>query len=236
MKTNKIKMTWYGRCCFLIEVNGIKILTDPHDNFDGVDMGMVKSDYVFISSTWHDHGHIGASPSAIIISEPGSYKLPKDVAVSGIETKENRGTRNVVFNIKWENYSITNFADLGDPKYLQKLSNYKKKILSSTKIALARPNPVLKTKLTSIDLALQSCSPRILIPHHYYPPAFAKRTTGKLSKNLLKSFEQVKNAIEKIDYIEKRVNDSGAIIDFTLYKEKTALFFQDIHKQVKQIK
>ena len=228
-------MTWYGRCCFLIEVNGVKILTDPHDTSDSVDMGIVKADYVLISSTWHDHGHIGASPFAIVISEPGNYKLPNNITVSGIETKENRGTKNIIFNIKWGKYSITNFADLGDPKYLQKISNCKKKTLASTTIMLARPNPVLKTSLTSIDLSLKSCDPKILIPHHYYPPVFSKRTKGKLSKNLLKSYKQVDIALKKLKYTKKDIKGSSTTISLNDYKEKTALMFQDMHKQVKQL-
>ncbi len=235
METNKVKMTWYGRCCFLVEINGLKILTDPHDTFDDIDMGTVKADYTLISSTWHDHGHIGASPSAVIISEPSNYKLPNNITLSGIETKENRGTRNVIFNIKWKNYSITNFADLGDPKYLQKLSNCKKKILASTKIMMARPNPVLKTRFTSIDLALKVCTPKILIPHHNYPPVFARRIKGKLSKDILKTYNRVDIALERTAYIKKQIKGSSKAINLSEYKEKTALLFQDVHKQVKQI-
>jgi hypothetical protein len=235
MKKEKIKIIWYGRCCFLIEINGTKILTDPHDTFDGVDMGLVKADYIVSSSSWHDHGHIGASPSAIIISEPGTYKIKNNIVIKGIQTKEQRGTSNVIFNIKWGKYSITNFADLGDKNYLQKLSNCKKKTLSSTNIAFVRPGEVDGTNMTLMNLALKSCTPQIIIPHHYYPAIFSKRTKGKLSKNLLRTCERVHAAVASTEFKEKQINGSGTTLDLIDYKEKNALMFNNMHKQVKQI-
>ncbi len=200
MQSDKIKITWYGRCCFLIEIKSTKILIDPHDTFDKIDMGIVKADYVLISSTWHDHGHIGASPSAVVISEPSNYKLLNKITISGIETKENRGTRNVVFNIKWNEFSITNFADLGDLKFLTKLSKTGKQLLAKTNIAFARPNNVNGTKLTSINLALRSCSPKIVIPHHYYPPQFIGQLKGKLKTNATKTYQEFKKVFKELPF------------------------------------
>ena len=228
-------MTWYGRSCFLIEINGVKILTDPHDIFDGVDMGLVKADYTISSSSWHDHGHIGASPQSFIITDPGTYKIKNNIIITGIETKEQRGTKNIIFNIKWENYSITNFADLGDKNYLNKLSNLKKKILASTKIAFVRPGLVDGTTMTLMNLALKSCEPKIIIPHHYYPAIFSKRTTGKLSKNLLKTYQRVHEAIATTGFQEKLAKGNNIIIDLENHDAKSAIIFEDMHKQVKQL-
>jgi len=226
----KIKLTWYGRCCFLIEINDKRILIDPHDSFDGVNIGFIDSDYTLISSTWHDHGHIGASPNSIIISESGEIKID-DITITGVETKESRGTKNVIYNIKFDNFSITNFADLGDPKSLENLTQGNKKVLRSTNIAFVRPNQILhEPEVTSGELALRYCDPKIIIPHHFYPAKFIER--AKAPKKILDYLPQVENMIEKLSYKKQQLNGYEAEIKLEAYHEKTAILFSDIHSQV----
>jgi len=235
MKQAKIKLTWYGRCCFLIEINGVKILTDPHDTFDGVDMGQVKADYLLSSSSWHDHGHIGASPHSIVRTEPGEYKIGNGITIVGIETKEERGSKNVIFNINANGFSITNFADWGRPTDFKNLTANEKKIIKSTNIAFGRAHQIL-VKNKSNNFIFKVCNPQILIPHHYYPPVFSKRTTGKLSKNLLTVWKRIMYVVDSTEYTQKNIKGASTTINLKDYKEKTALLFNDMHKQVKQVK
>lgn len=233
---NLNKITWYGRCCFLIKLDKISITIDPHDTFDNIDMGFVKTNYTLISSTWHDHGHIGATPKAIILSEPGVYKISKDITITGILTKENRGSKNVIFNIKSKDCSITNFADLGDLNYLKELSSKEKKILNTTTIAFARANKIPgSNNLSSIDLALKSCNPSVLIPHHYYPQNFIKKLKGSLKSNATKTLKKHFLVFNKTNYTPKHINDFKTTIN-TNKKDRHILLFNDIHPQVKQIK
>ena len=226
----KIKLTWYGRCCFLIEINGKKILTDPHDSFDGVEMGKVDADYTIISSTWHDHGHIGASPKSIILSYPGETKID-DMIITGIKTKERRGTENIIFNIKTKDYSITNFADLGDEKSMENLSTEDLKIIASTNIAFVRPNPLNPdSEISCGELALKYCNPKILIPHHYYPTEFLKRTP-ELDKASL-CLDWVENMLGRLDYKKENIDGYELEMDINDFNEKTTLLFSDIHSQV----
>ncbi len=74
MQEDQFKLTWYGRCCFLIEALDKKILYDPYDSYCNVDIGRIEADILISSSTWHDHGHIGASPKAFVITYPGKYE------------------------------------------------------------------------------------------------------------------------------------------------------------------
>lgn len=226
----KIKLTWYGRCCFLIEINDKKILIDPHNQFDGVFMGTVDADYTLISSTWHDHGHIGASPKSIIISDPGVTKVG-GIVITGVETKESRGTKNVVYNIKTDNFSITNFADLGDPKSIKTLDPKDKEVLDSTNIAFVRPNQILhEPEVTSGALALRVCNPKIIIPHHFYPAKFVDRV--KAPRKMLNCLPQVEKMIEKLSYKKQQLDGYEAEIDLDDYDTKTAILFSDIHPQI----
>ncbi|MBO05591.1 MAG: hypothetical protein CMI58_00870 [Parcubacteria group bacterium] len=227
----KIKLTWYGRCCFLIEINNKKILIDPHDQFDDVYMGIVDADHVLISSVAHDHGHIAASPNSLTHHEVGSEILESNIEIAGIMTKESRGTSNLIYNIKIDNFSITCFADLGDPQSLENLSQKDKKVLQSTNIAFVRPNQILhEPKVTSGELALRYCDPKIIIPYHFYPAKFIKRNEG-LKKALL-YLVWVDNMIEKLSYKKQRLDGCEVEIDIDDYDNKTAILFSDIHPQV----
>lgn len=228
---SKVKLTWYGRCCFLIEINGKKFLTDPHDSFDGVDMGQVEADYTLSSSSWHDHGHIGAAPKSIIITEPGVMQID-DITITGIATKETRGTKNVIFNIKVGNFSISNFADLGNSESMQQLSPEELEIINSTNVAMIRPNPItLESDFSCGELALQFCQPKIIIPHHFYPEKFVSRVNAP--SNMLDYLPLVDEMIEKLAYKKQIIDGYSFEINLDDYSEKTALLFGDVHPQVK---
>ncbi len=229
--SKSIKLTWYGRCCFLIELNDKKILIDPHDSFDGVEMGRVDADYTLISSTWHDHGNIAASPDSIILSSAGITKVG-DITITGIHTKESRGTDNIIFNVQFEDYSITNFADLGDPDSLTNLTAQEKEVLASTNIAFVRPNIIDKEPfISSGELALQTCKPKILIPHHYYPKQFIDRIHA-LENGLAEYLPKIDNMITTLNYTKQIIDGYSTEIDINELPPKTALLFSDIHPQV----
>ncbi len=227
----KVKITWYGRCCFLIEMKEKRFLIDPHDDFDSVFMGTVRSDYTLISSTWHDHGNIGASPRAVIVSEPGVTEVG-DFVITGVETKDSKGMRNIVFNIRHSEASVTNFADLGDPKSLEKISFKDAEVLGSTDIAFVRPNMVpQEPDITSAELALRVCNPKIIIPHHFYPEKFIQRVGApKEMSNYYRP--QIENMLERISYKKTVIDGYAAEVDLEECKEKTVILFSDIHAQV----
>jgi hypothetical protein len=227
----KIKLTWYGRCCFLIEINDRKILIDPHDQFDGVYMGLVEADHTLISSVAHDHGHIAASPQSLTHHEVGSELLEGDIKVTGIMTKESRGTSNLIYNIKVDNVSITCFADLGDPQSIENLSREDKEVIASTNIAFIRPNQILhEPDVSSGELALRYCDPQIIIPYHFYPAKFIERTRELKKASVYLTW--VENMIEKLSYKKQQHEGCEAEINLDEYDTKTAILFSDIHPQV----
>jgi len=161
----KFNIQWYGRCCYVIEIENRKILFDPYDRYCNVDIGLIDADLLISSSTWHDHGHIGASPQAHIITYPG-IEEHDSMLVTGIEAKENRGTLTVIFNLKYKDVSITNFADFGSEhieEFDSNLTFQQRQILESTTIAFIRPD------ITHTKPALRYCQPNVIFPEHYFP-------------------------------------------------------------------
>jgi len=173
----KLNITWYGRCCFLAELDNKKILFDPYDRYCNVDIGLIDADLLLSSSTWHDHGHIGASPQAWIYTYPG-IETNFGFQITGIEAKEDRGTPTVIFNIQNKDISITNFADFGperEEEFNKNLTSQQRDILQSTNIAFIRPSITteeITVKNIHNENALKYCSPNIIIPEHYFPKSF----------------------------------------------------------------
>jgi hypothetical protein len=137
----------------------------------------------------------------------------------------------MIFNIKFGDYSITNFADLGDLESIENLSEEDLEIIKSTNIVFARPNPIaVDSEISCGEMALKYCDPKILIPHHYYPIEFLKRTPELDKASLF--LDWVENMLGRLDY--KKENISGYEFEFDIndFDEKTALLFDDLHPQV----
>jgi len=231
-----MKITWYGHCCFLFEIDNQKILFDPFDTFNNIDLGIISSDITLISSTWHDHGHIGASPKAYIYSYPGRYKH-EDIIITGIESQEARGTPNTIFNVKYQNFSITNFADFGDLCSLEKISQKNKDILQTTNIALMRFNETDDPGIFHYDLALRACDPAIIIPHHYFPLGFIKKhLQGTKQQSYSKKLPKVEHMINALsNYNRLNIKGHDHSIKKSDFDKREILMFSDIHPQVKYV-
>ena len=76
-----MKVTKLGHCCLLIEINGIRFLTDP-GNYTTLQNEAKNIDYIVISHEHSDHLHVDSvktilknNPEAIIISNDGVGKI-----------------------------------------------------------------------------------------------------------------------------------------------------------------
>jgi hypothetical protein len=236
MKT--IKLTWYGRCCFVIETNDKKILIDPYDDFGHTDIGRIDADYLIISSIAHDHGNIAASPRAYVNGYRGRYKIKDSLYFNGIEAKEGRGTLTLLCNVENDPFYITNFADWGDPTCREEFTDFEKSLLKKTNIAFVRTREQEHhPENTCYELALSVCTPQIVIPIHHFPKSFYEKF------NLQSQMHVCDEKIAKIDHLalklpeySKRVIDSYEVSLTELdLQQKTLLTFTKIHPQVKHI-
>ncbi|MBP7875507.1 MBL fold metallo-hydrolase [Candidatus Woesebacteria bacterium] len=238
---NEITITWYGRCCFLVKLGNTKALFDPYDTFFGIDIGFIESDILLSSSTWHDHGHIGASPKSCIYSYPGTYEH-SGITITGIESKEDRGTPNIIFNIQYQYFSITNFADFGPTQedyFDATSSDNEKSILQTTNIAFVRPM-IERDKVDTINIHnenfLKYCSPHIIIPEHYHPRDFMQQ---HIPEALRPKFEpanvMVDELSEAIGYPVEEIENYKTSFDSDIVNKKILCRFMRVHPQVKYI-
>ncbi len=233
-----ISITWYGRCCFLVQYEQHRILFDPYDTYCNVDIGNIEADLLVSSSTWHDHGHIGASPQAHVYSYPGTYNH-NEIKIVGIEALEDRGTPTIIFNVKVGPYSITNFADFGPKQqkvFEAKVTEDERKILAETNIAFIRSS-IVGDEVTENnehnETALEYCQPKAIFPEHFFPRSFTEQQVVESQKaNFLRPLIVVDEMLEKFGYPVKEI--SGYSIDLTPedMKNTTMYRFSDLHPQV----
>jgi hypothetical protein len=229
----RFKISWFGRCCFLVEIENKKILFDPYDKYCNVDIGYIETDILISSSTWHDHGHIGVSPQAHIITYPG-IEEHDGMIVTGIEAKENRSTPTVVFNLKYKDVSITNFADLGSEhieEFEHNLTPAQRQILGSTSIAFVRPNTIHR------DPALRYCQPKIIFPEHYFPRKWIEQHVPDAKKSdFLEPNNAVDEMLEGMALPVVTINDYMIEIDTEKIKNVKQIFqLLELHPQVKYV-
>ncbi len=238
MEKDEITISWYGRCCFLVQLGDKKVLFDPYDMFCNVDIGLIDSDILLSSSTWHDHGHIGASPGSWIFSYPGQYEN-HDIKITGIESKEDRGTPNVIFNIQHHGFSITNFADFGPTQEKYFDSNITKNeiaVLKSTNIAFVRAM-IERDKVGENNIHnenfLKYCSPRIIIPEHFLPRDFIDK---QIPKEQRERFEPANIMIdelpEAIGYPLTEIESYQVTINNDALNKRVIYRFMKLHPQV----
>ena len=230
----------YGRCCFLVELNGKKVLFDPYDRYCNVDIGIINADLLISSSTWHDHGHIGASPDAWIFTYPGT-EINSGFTITGIEAKENRGSPTVVFNLSYEDISITNFADLGakdDEQFSNSLTLEQRKILESTNIAFMRPSiegdEILSTNIHN-EKILNYCNPNIIFPEHYFPENFIYEHVPEFERErFLQPNVIVDEMLQILGYPVEVVDDYKISLNSNDFKMNKIIYkLLKLHPQVK---
>lgn len=238
---DKLKISWFGRCCFLIEVSNKKILFDPYDTFCNVDIGIIEADILVSSSSWHDHGHIGASPKAHIYTYPGVYEK-ENIKITGLEALEDRGSPTVIFNIKSGPFSITNFADFG-PEQKEYFDTHTSKedldLLKNTNIAFVRPS--IKIGNTGShehdEIFFDYCQPAILIPEHYFPKSFINQSIPEAEKEHHFNAENIaEEMIANTGYPVEEISEYQIEINEADLQKKKLIKFLNIHPQVKYSK
>ncbi len=234
-----ICITWYGRCCFLIEYQEKKIIFDPYDTYCNVDIGQIEADVLISSSSWHDHGHIGASPSAHIYSYPGFYQHG-DFKITGIEALENRGTPTVIFNVAFGPYSVTNFADFGPAQqetFDKTVTEKEKQVLDSTNIAFIRASIIGEKDKDHgnehNENIFNYCQPSLIFLEHYFPKSFTEEQVEESKKkSFLKPLIVYNELIEILDYPVRKVNGYSLSLSPHDLDHKTLYQFLRLHPQV----
>ncbi|MGM0603892.1 MAG: MBL fold metallo-hydrolase [Bacillota bacterium] len=162
-----MRIKWWGHSCFLIENDGIKIITDPYDETLPYKKVDDKPDIVTVSHQHFDHNAVDRIDGNFKIVD--SYEGYKDekIEIKAVKTfhddneGEDRG-KNLVFLIKFADKTVCHIGDLGHP-----LSESDLEKLKISDILLI---PVGGYYTIDADLAYEitkKIDPEIVIPMHY---------------------------------------------------------------------
>lgn len=196
-----MKITWFGHACFLIEMEGIRIVTDPFDETVGYPIPNVTADVVTESHQHFDHNaHHLVRGNFRLIKEAGEYEIGK-VKVRGIETYHDtksgreRG-KNIVFVFEGEGMRVCHLGDLGHVP-----TNDQVRSIGEVDVLLVPVGGTFTIGPKEAKEVVNLIKPTVTIPMHY--------KTRYLKFNLLpvddflKLFEGYERAGKTLEFFEK---------------------------------
>jgi L-ascorbate metabolism protein UlaG (beta-lactamase superfamily) len=126
-----MKVKWWVHSSFLIEHNGIKIITDPYDDSLPYQKITDKADYVTVSHGHFDHNAVERLDGDFKVIDSSKGFKNNEIEIEAIKSYhdshqgEDRG-ENLIYLIQLEDKKICHLGDLGhdlDNKSINKLKN-----------------------------------------------------------------------------------------------------------------
>jgi L-ascorbate metabolism protein UlaG (beta-lactamase superfamily) len=171
-----MKMTWLAHASFLIEGDGVRIITDPYEPNDIMNLTPIEvpADVVVRSSDDDEaHCYVETIPSgfdlvtATDIVETGASARGIDfVSIWSQESIDKDIVRdNAMYRFQVEGINITHMGDVGNP-----LTEAQMDALAGTDILLALTGGFPTIALDDLDDVIASVKPKVVIPMHYRIP------------------------------------------------------------------
>jgi L-ascorbate metabolism protein UlaG (beta-lactamase superfamily) len=168
-----MKVQWYGHACFLIEGQGIRLVTDPPNPDVGYSLPQAAIDVVTVSHAHHDHNYVeGLQGNPVVVKTPGRRQV-KGLQVEGYSTwHDNAGGAqrgpNLIF--AWEMDGVR-AAHLGDLGHL--LGTETLQALGRIDLLLAPVGGVFTVDAAGAKQVVDQIQPRLVVPMHYRTPALS---------------------------------------------------------------
>lgn len=199
-----MKIKYIGHSCFLIEIGGLKVLTDPFD--ESVPYKFPEKEEVDIVTISHEHFDHNAVHRVRVKKEV--LRDPSDKIVNSVKFKSKsffhdeeggkRRGKNAIFMIEGENLKILHLGDLGHIPQEKDLDEFK-----NVDILLIPVGGYFTIDSKKADELIKILNPKVTIPMHY--------KTGKLDFPISKVDEFLKNKkdIHKLNSLEVEIDKSN---------------------------
>lgn len=166
---------WLGHASFLLESNGIKLLTDPFDTGMGYQLCKEEVNIVTVSHEHWDHNAVDKLPgNPRVIRELGNFEI-NSIGIQGIasfhdkEQGQQRGS-NIMFKISAEDLNILHLGDLGHVLNQQQL-----KEIGKIDILLIPVGGCYTLDAEDASQVVEQLQPRVIIPMHFLTPDVSLR-------------------------------------------------------------
>ena len=167
-----MKIRWLGHASFLIEGQGVRIVTDPYDQI-GIEFPQVEADVVTSSHDHFDHNavdKVGGSPA--VVRGAGTHRAA-GVEFVGIETyhDETGGSqrgKNTVFCFELEGIRVCHLGDLG-----HRLDDATVSEIGRVDILMVPVGGTYTIDAGGAADVVEALKPRLVIPMHFRIPGLA---------------------------------------------------------------
>lgn len=173
-----MQIKWYGHACFLIQGDGVRIVTDPYTPEEaGLAPLREPADVVIMSSdddSFHSYpAQVPGSPqvlNALEIARQGGAREAAGVRFEAIEAQESLVHKtdpgpNAMYAFTVGGIRVGHMGDVGNPLTPAQLD-----FLRGVDVLLALTGGPVTIELDDLDEALRAARPRIVIPMHYQIP------------------------------------------------------------------
>lgn len=166
-----VRITWFGHSMFLIEDSqGIRIITDPYQEYTGYTPPKVAADIVTISHHHRDHDNISTiEGSPEVIESIGHFNI-RGIVMEGISSfhDEVRGKKrgeNIIFKYYVGGITIAHMGDFGQPITDEQIS-----ALQGIEVLMIPVGGVYTINGKEAARDVKIIKPKIAIPMHYKTP------------------------------------------------------------------
>jgi L-ascorbate metabolism protein UlaG (beta-lactamase superfamily) len=171
-----MKITWLAHAAFLIEGDGVRIITDPYEPNEIINLPPITEPAdIVIRSSDDDEAH------AFVDTIPGEYALitateivsngatAKGIDFSAVWSEESHSKEvvrdNAMYRFTIEGVTITHLGDVGNP-----LTEPQLEALAGTDVLLALAGGPPTIELEDLTLVIERIKPRLVIPMHFRIP------------------------------------------------------------------
>ncbi len=186
-----MEIKYLGHSSFLIKTKTAKIVTDPFDpDIVGIKFPKTEADIITVSHQHKDHNHLknitginGIEP--LIINMAGEFEK-MSVRIFGFQsfhdkTQGSERGENILYKFEAEGISVLHCGDLGmvpEESFLE--------LIGEVDILMVPVGGFYTIDSEEAVQLVKKVEPSVVIPMHYYNPAFAKTSAGEQ-----KNFDQL---------------------------------------------
>jgi L-ascorbate metabolism protein UlaG (beta-lactamase superfamily) len=170
-----VRIKWFGHATFLVEGDGLRIITDPFTPEVMNLSPVTESADIVIRSSADDDGHncadmIAGNPLVVTATEIGAGTIARGLHVAAIPVQESLIHKtapldNAIYSFTVEGIHLAHMGDAGN-----RLTETQLNALQGTEILFALAGGPPTIDIDDLMDAIKVIQPRVIIPMHYDIP------------------------------------------------------------------
>lgn len=168
----KIKLTWLGHSCFIVEKDGFELLFDPYSDgsVPGYDPLRAEADMVLCSHGHKDHNGV----EIVTLKEGGENPFQiTEISTYHDDTKGSQRGETIIHILDSEGMRLVHFGDIGC-----ELTEEQRAAIGSPDVILIPVGGYYTIDAAQAKAIVDALKPRVVIPMHYRSGALGYPVLG----------------------------------------------------------